>query len=116
MIIVHALLHTEWEAAKAEGVYRGDSLVREGFIHCSPIEKMAAVANDNYKGVKGLILLCIDEPKVKPEVRWEDLYNEGAEYPHIYGELNLDSVVKTVAFEPEEDGTFVLPPEVAELV
>ncbi|MGE6574941.1 DUF952 domain-containing protein [Paenibacillus xylanexedens] len=35
------------------------------------------------------------DSKIKPEVIWEDLYNEGREYPHIYGELNLDSVFHT---------------------
>ncbi|WP_256701870.1 DUF952 domain-containing protein [Paenibacillus sp. P3E] len=60
-------------------------------------------------------LLCIEASKVKAEVRWEDLYNEGSEYPHIYGELNFDAVVKFVAFEPNVDGGFSLPQELAEL-
>lgn len=115
MFIVHALLRTEWEIALVNGTYRGDSLEKEGFIHCSPIEKIASVANYNFRGVKGLILLCIDESKVKPEVRWEDLYNEGRNYPHIYGELNIDSVLKTVDFEPNIDGTFSLPKELEEI-
>lgn len=33
--------------------------------------------------------------KIKSEVIWEDLYNEDREYPHIYGELNLDAVFHT---------------------
>nr|WP_253509475.1 DUF952 domain-containing protein [Paenibacillus xylanexedens] len=32
---------------------------------------------------------------------WEDLYNEGREYPHIYGELNLDAVFHTYVEENE---------------
>ncbi|MEK4073513.1 DUF952 domain-containing protein [Paenibacillus sp. FSL M7-0656] len=32
---------------------------------------------------------------MKSEAIWEDLYNEGREYPHIYGELNLDAVFHT---------------------
>lgn len=116
MIIVHVILRTEWESALVNQVYRGDSLAKEGFIHCSPIEKIASVANYNFRGVKGLILLCIDESKVKSEVRWEDLYNEGRDYPHIYGEMNIDSVIKTVDFEPNEDGTFVLPKELEDMI
>ncbi|MCK6074689.1 DUF952 domain-containing protein [Paenibacillus silvae] len=115
MIIVHALPRTDWESALVNGTYRG-SLEKEGFIHCSPIEKIASVANYNFRGVQGLIILCIDESKVKSEIRWEDLYNEGREYPHIYGELNLDSVIKTVDFEPDENGIFVLPKELEEMV
>lgn len=88
MIFVHAVLRTEWESAILNGIYKGPTLETEGFIHCSPIHKM---------------------------VRWEDLYNEGSEYPHIYGELNFDAVVKTVEFEPNVDGDFSLPQELAEL-
>jgi len=116
MIIIHALQRTEWELALVNGVYRGDSLEKEGFIHCSPIEKIVSVCNYNFRGVKGLILLCIDESKVKSEVRWEDLYKEGREYPHIYGELNIDSVITTVDFEPDENGTFLLPKKLEEWI
>lgn len=41
--------------------------------------------------------------------------NEGNEYPHIYGELNFDAVLNTVEFEPNVDGDFSLPQELAEL-
>ncbi|OKP83704.1 DUF952 domain-containing protein [Paenibacillus sp. P32E] len=115
MIFVHAVLRTEWESAILNGIYKGPTLETEGFIHCSPIHKIVPVANDNFQGVHGLILLYIEESKVEAEVRWEDLYNEGSEYPHIYGELNFDAVVKFVAFEPNVDGGFSLPQELAEL-
>lgn len=59
-MIVHALLRTEWEVALLNGVNRGDSLEKEGFIHCSPIEKIVSVANYNFRGVKGLILVLIE--------------------------------------------------------
>ncbi|WP_322924074.1 DUF952 domain-containing protein [Paenibacillus campi] len=115
MIIVHATLKKEWETALLNGTYRCASLDKEGFIHCSSIEQIVSVANYNFKGIKGLILLCMDESRVIPEVRWEDLYNSEVEYPHIYGELNIDAVLKTVDFVPKEDGTFELPIEIEKL-
>lgn len=111
MMIVHVLSRKEWEAAVINGVYRAASLEKEGFIHCSPVDKIVAVANYNYHGTKGLVLLCLDASKIKSEVIWEDLYNEGREYPHIYGELNLDAVSHTYDFEPNEEGRFSLPPD-----
>lgn len=108
-MIIHILKKEEWERAKIEGIYRGDTLDTDGFIHCSPVEKIVDVANYNFKGKKGLILLCIDEDKVISEIKWEDLYNEGRNYPHIYGELNIDSVIEVFDFEPKENGCFELP-------
>lgn len=109
MMIVHALLRKDWEVALINGVYTAASLKKEGFIHCSPVDKIVAVANYNYRGIKGLVLLCLDTSEIKAEVIWEDLYNEGREYPHIYGELNLDAVLHTYDFEPNEEGEFSLP-------
>jgi uncharacterized protein (DUF952 family) len=65
------------------------------------------VADYIFRGRPGLLLLVIDEAKVKEKVEYEDAGN-GKLYPHIYGPLNLDAVIDTVAFPPQEDGTFVL--------
>ncbi|HOO33984.1 MAG TPA: DUF952 domain-containing protein [Thermotogota bacterium] len=107
-MIVHVIKKEKWEAAKKEGIYRNESLEKEGFIHCSLENQVCKVADSHYKGQKDLLLLYIDENKVKPEVVYEDLYNLNEDYPHIYGALNLDSVAKAVDFIPDQDGFFHL--------
>lgn len=57
---------------------------------------------------KDLVLLCIETGKVKSEIRYEGT-EKGEMYPHIYGPLNVDAVVKTLDFEPGKDGKFTLP-------
>ena len=56
------------------------------------------------------MLLCIDDARVRPEIRYE-APSEGSpdRFPHIYGPLNVDAVVKELPFEPQADGTFELP-------
>jgi len=89
--------------------FRTGSLETEGFIHCSPREKILEVANNFYKDQKDLLLLCIDESRVKSKIVREDLYGHGYEFPHIYGELNLDAITEILDFTCGEDGLFVLP-------
>lgn len=108
-MIYHITKKEMWEKAMADKYYRPDSLDTEGFIHCSPAEKIPEVANIFYKGQSDLILLCIDETKVKSKIIREDLYRHGFEFPHIYGELNPDAVIKTKDLICGEDGLFMLP-------
>ncbi len=106
--IFHITQSTVWEEAKSTGIYCGDTLDSEGFIHCSTRSQIVEVANRLFKNQHNLKLLCIIPSKVKPEIRYEAV--EGEEiFPHIYGALNIDAVSKIVDFEPGEDGLFILP-------
>ena len=62
-----------------------------------------------------MLLLCIDSNKVDAIIKWEDEDNCGREYPHIYGELNLGSVVAVLPFLKNIDGDFVLKKELDRL-
>ena len=108
MIILHCMREKTWEKVKNNDSYGKKYIDKEGFIHCSSIEHFWRVA-PNFKDIKEpLVLLCIDTQKVNAEIKWEDGDNSGREYPHIYGELNLDSVVKVLPFLKNEEGNFIL--------
>jgi uncharacterized protein (DUF952 family) len=64
------------------------------------------------------VLLVIDPSRLSPELRWElpahpnpqaDLPPSDELFPHLYGPLNLDAVVKVLEFEPYVDGKFSQP-------
>jgi uncharacterized protein (DUF952 family) len=109
-LILHITPSDSWAVAQKEGVYRGDTLESEGFIHTSTPEQIVRTANKFYHGRSGLLLLCIDARRVKPILKWEPP-SPGADelFPHIYGPLNLDAVIHTLAYEPRADGTFDAP-------
>ncbi len=107
-MIIHICSTSSWEAAKRLGYYEAGSLKSQGFIHCSKPEQVVKVANFNFKGTQDLLLLLIDEQKIKSEIKYED-GGSGELYPHIYGSINIDAVENAVAFPPEVDGTFKLP-------
>lgn len=107
-MILHIVAESSWLQAKASGEYKAPSLIREGFIHFSKPDQVVRVANFNFKGQMGLILLIVDEQRLKAQLKYEgesptDLF------PHLYGALNIDAVVGTVAFPPKDDGTFSFP-------
>jgi uncharacterized protein (DUF952 family) len=112
MKIFHIVNKKEWLMAKENGVYRPQSLLKEGFIHCSRADQVLQVANSFFKGQENLIILRINVPLVASEIKteapleapWSDIH-----YPHIYGELNLDAVETEVNFPVSVDGSFSIP-------
>lgn len=111
-MILHITSRAQWEAAQPAEVYRSDSLVTEGFIHCSAPTQVLGPANAFFTGQKNLVLLCIDPAAVQAPIVYEDCYQTGQAFPHIYGPLNIDAVTDVVDFPPNADGTFSLPKEV----
>lgn len=109
MTILHITTEKEWQTAVAAGEYRADSLESEGFIHCSTIEQVLMPANQMFAGRTDLILLTINPAQLTAKLVYEDCYETGHQFPHIYGPLNLDAVTGFVAFPSNPDGTFSLP-------
>ena len=59
--IYKLLTRGEWEAALAEGVYRGSAHdARDGFIHFSTAAQLAGTARKYFAGVPDLVLLAVD--------------------------------------------------------
>ena len=112
--IWHITSRAAWEQARQAGVYRGDTLATEGFIHCSTAAQVMRVANARFQGRTDLILLVIDTGTLTPEVRWE-AGEPGELFPHIYGPLNVEAVSKVFTLEPGPDGRFVFPEQGAEV-
>jgi uncharacterized protein (DUF952 family) len=108
-IIFHIAKIQQWESAKQLQSYRGDTLDTEGFIHCSTLPQVVRTSNKFFVGQTGLLLLWIDSEKVQAEVKYEPA--AGDFYPHIYGPLNVDAVLKVIEFEAGADGKFELPEE-----
>ncbi len=107
--ILHITKRARWEKALKQGQYEPDSLVTQGFIHCSKPEQVISVANDLFCGQEDLVLLYIDPDKVASEICYENCKGYNELFPHIYGPLNLDSVTHICEFQALSDGSFVLP-------
>ncbi len=107
--IYHIAYREDWNRALVEGVYRVDSLDSQGFIHMSDGTQVKKVADSTFRGEENLLLLYIDYEEVKDGVRWEGKGDYGEDFPHLYGPLPLDAVVRVEEFRPDENGRFHLP-------
>lgn len=112
-IIFHITKRKQWEKAKLEGIYLDDTFDSQGFIHCATSKQIVKVANALYPAKRELMLLCIETNRVQSEIKYESAGDDEL-FPHIYGFLNIDSVIKVVDFYPTRDGRFVLPREITD--
>ena len=109
--VLHMAPQDRWSqaAAKPEGDYIDESLSAEGFIHCSTADQVLIPANDRFAGRDDLVLLVIDLERVPSRTVFEDCYESGNAFPHIYGPIPVAAVTRVVPFPCEPDGRFQLP-------
>lgn len=109
-----------WEQAQESGKYTqstlDSTLADVGFIHCSFPEQTIDIANRKYNNYNDLVLLFIDEAKVKVPIKHEDaLSGRTGTFPHIYGPLNIEAVYATVPLHKNDKGEFIAPDELQEV-
>ena len=106
MTVIHHITTSDaWAAAQSVGEYEAPSLSDEGFIHCSEDEAQTLrVVRRLYSGATGLIVLDVDVIRLKAEVKREPS-RSGETYPHIYGKINLDAVVRIRDLTLDADGS-----------
>ena len=96
--------------ADAEEPYEPPSLASEGFVHCSTVDQVAGTARLLFAGTKDLLLLVIDPRRLEgAEVRWEDSYGIGQEFPHVYGPVPRAAIVEVRPFPPGRGGRWSRP-------
>ena len=110
-LILHITTRKDWEHAKEVGVYKTESLEKQGFIHCSYPSQVVKVADAIYPGRKDLVLLCIESNRVFADFREETVGDDS--YPHVFGPLPIESVRQVLEFKPDKNGKFKLPPSLA---
>lgn len=116
-MIYHITSLLAWNEARQRGDYRTDSLATEGFIHCSTEKQVVPVAEKYYKGQDSLILLVIEPERLTSDLKWEPPAEgapppgvpEGSLFPHIYGPINLEAVVRVFDLKSQPDGKYGFP-------
>jgi uncharacterized protein (DUF952 family) len=102
MMIYHIVLPDYWAEWKEEENYYPATFEQEGFIHLSTAQQVPGVLERYYQGVKTLILLEIATEKLKTAAIYEPA-TSGENYPHIYGPINREAIVKIHCLNLDHD-------------
>ena len=108
--IYHICRAEEWAAARAAGRYEGSSQDRaDGFIHFSGRDQVIESAARHRAGQDGLVLLSVDPAMLGDALKWEPS-RAGQLFPHLYGPLPLEAVLRAQDLPLGEDGRHRFPP------
>ena len=99
-LIYHLTTVEEWEDAQDKGAYEPPSFQREGFIHCCTETQLQSVLEKHFKGQENLVKLVIDPKSLTEKLQYDMDETSQQEFPHIYGPLNIQSVVQIMFLEP----------------
>jgi uncharacterized protein (DUF952 family) len=107
--LVHLCTAQEWDDAQRAGALRPASPQEVGFVHLSTPQQVHLPADRLFAGRTDLVLLRIDAALLASPVRWEPGVPsdpDGMVFPHLYGELPVESVRTVTRYLPGADGRF----------
>lgn len=99
-VIHHLALAEDWIDAQRVGRYpwstRGATFAEVGYVHCSFEHQWKAVRERFYSDLPdaSLVLLVIDEERLRHPVVVERLDGAPEAFPHVYAEIDLDAVIE----------------------
>lgn len=109
-LIYHIALSKDWQQAQETGIYTigslGRSFEEDGFIHMAYAPQVNVIADLIYSDTKDLVLLTVDVSKLTAKVKDEQADFPKEMFPHLYGPLNIDAVIKAEAYEQLPNNTF----------
>ena len=108
-MIYHIIPRQEWQSALVKGIYEPAGFAKEGFIHCSTRDQLMGTANYLFADAHDLLVLCIDPTLCEAELVYENLDGGEVLFPHLYGLLKVNAVIKTIALNQDAQGLYQMP-------
>lgn len=94
MIIIINILEEYYKNIEKAHIFGKELLADEGFIHASTEKQFPLIIPRLVKKGGKFMVLFIDTEKLQSEIKWEHSSSLNQDFPHIYGEINMDAVIK----------------------
>jgi uncharacterized protein (DUF952 family) len=82
--------------------------IQDGYIHLSTAAQLTETVDKHFADEPNLWVAAIDLEALGDTIKWE-VSRGGAEFPHLYGALTLETVVAYSPLERTGDGSVALP-------
>jgi uncharacterized protein (DUF952 family) len=109
MIAYKIMLGGELSILKNLGRFEGTAAdLDEGFIHLSSPSQIDRVVKKYYSEVVDVYIVAVAIDTLGENIKWEEASN-GQIYPHLYGDLELSSVIDYSPIRCRADGSVEIP-------
>lgn len=106
MNIYHVTDNPAWnKGLHMAGSYAPPSLEKEGFIHFCDHAMVGQTADYYFPDAEEVTVTEVNPSLVAPQLRYEKTHDTDEYYPHLYGALNMNAVVRTVPIQ-RKNGSF----------
>lgn len=107
--IYKVLTDAEMKALEQDGRFAGSADdARDGYVHLSTAAQLTATVDKHYAGQDGLWIAALDVEAIGRSLKWEPARG-GEDFPHLYGELLLETVIAYSELTRDGDGRVRLP-------
>jgi uncharacterized protein (DUF952 family) len=108
-MIYKVLTPDDWRAFQQDKQFHGSAHdQRDGFLHFSAADQLAATLAKHYGGQAELRLLEVGSTGLGDALKWETS-RDGALFPHLYASLSLEQIGRTWELSLAQDGGHILP-------
>jgi uncharacterized protein (DUF952 family) len=94
MVIIHLILRADWERIRGEPKLFSESVAQNGFVHCCLPEQVRGVLKQWFSNQKDVVAVEIDTNLLTTSLVFENLKGGSDLFPHIYGLVNVDAVIR----------------------
>ena len=94
MIIIHLISNADWERIEGEEKLFGESVAQNGFVHCCLPKQVQGVLIQWFTGQNDVVAVEIDSNLLGSSLVYENLEGGSELFPHIYGLVNKEAVVR----------------------
>ena len=107
-IIYKIFLQMEWNEMIANRCFSGSvDDKRDGFIHLSTSIQLAETLSKHFHGQDSIVVAEVDAEKNSELLKYE-FSRGGNKFPHLYGNLELSSIINYWTLSPDDKGAYDL--------
>ena len=106
--IYKIFLQIEWNEMLANRCFSGSiDDKRDGFIHLSTSIQLAETLSKHFQGQDSIVVAEVDAEKNSELLKYE-FSRGGNKFPHLYGNLELSSIINYWTLSPDDKGAYDL--------